>query len=60
MKQLRLGVNIDHIATVRNARGGSHPDPVMALFLPKLLVQMVLPLTCGKIGVISVMRIFMR
>ena len=25
---LRLGVNIDHIATVRNARGGSHPDPV--------------------------------
>ncbi len=30
MKQLRLGVNIDHIATVRNARGGSHPDPVSA------------------------------
>lgn len=25
---LRLGVNIDHIATVRNARGGTHPDPV--------------------------------
>ncbi|MED5305720.1 MAG: pyridoxine 5'-phosphate synthase, partial [Pseudomonadota bacterium] len=25
---LRLGVNIDHVATVRNARGGSHPDPV--------------------------------
>ena len=25
---LRLGVNIDHIATVRNARGGEHPDPV--------------------------------
>jgi len=25
---LRLGVNIDHIATVRNARGGDHPDPV--------------------------------
>lgn len=24
----RLGVNIDHIATLRNARGGSHPDPV--------------------------------
>jgi len=24
----RLGVNIDHIATVRNARGGEHPDPV--------------------------------
>lgn len=26
--KLRLGVNIDHIATVRNARGGEHPDPV--------------------------------
>lgn len=28
---LRLGVNIDHVATVRNARGGSHPDPVRAV-----------------------------
>jgi len=27
---LRLGVNIDHIATIRNARGGRHPDPVRA------------------------------
>ena len=27
---LRLGVNVDHVATVRNARGGSHPDPVRA------------------------------
>ena len=27
---LRLGVNIDHVATVRNARGGVHPDPVRA------------------------------
>ncbi len=27
---LRLGVNIDHVATVRNARGGIHPDPVRA------------------------------
>ncbi len=27
---LRLGVNIDHVATVRNARGGIHPDPVKA------------------------------
>ena len=25
---LRLGVNIDHIATLRNARGGQHPDPI--------------------------------
>ena len=27
---VRLGVNIDHVATVRNARGGLHPDPVRA------------------------------
>src|SRR5436309_16122198 len=27
---LRLGVNVDHVATVRNARGGRHPDPVHA------------------------------
>ena len=26
----RLGVNIDHIATIRNARGGFHPDPLLA------------------------------
>jgi len=30
MERLRLGVNIDHVATVRNARGGAHPDPVNA------------------------------
>src|ERR1043165_8722500 len=28
--RLRLGVNIDHVATIRNARGGAHPDPVRA------------------------------
>ncbi len=27
---LRLGVNVDHVATIRNARGGRHPDPVAA------------------------------
>jgi len=27
---IRLGVNVDHVATVRNARGGKHPDPVKA------------------------------
>jgi pyridoxine 5-phosphate synthase len=30
LTRLRLGVNIDHVATVRNARGGPHPDPVRA------------------------------
>lgn len=28
---LRLGVNIDHVATIRNARGGEHPDPMRAV-----------------------------
>src|ERR1700754_5122539 len=28
--RLRLGVNIDHVATIRNARGGGHPDPLRA------------------------------
>jgi pyridoxine 5-phosphate synthase len=30
VSKLRLGVNIDHVATIRNARGGDHPDPVRA------------------------------
>jgi len=30
MSRLRLGVNVDHVATIRNARGGRHPDPVRA------------------------------
>ena len=32
-KRLRLGVNIDHVATIRNARGGPHPDPVRAAIM---------------------------
>jgi len=32
-RDLRLGVNIDHVATIRNARGGGHPDPVHAAML---------------------------
>lgn len=36
MKQhLRLGVNIDHVATLRNARGGTHPDPIKAALLAR-------------------------
>jgi pyridoxine 5-phosphate synthase len=30
LRRVRLGVNIDHVATLRNARGGAHPDPVRA------------------------------
>lgn len=33
MERLRLGVNIDHVATIRNARGGVHPDPLRAATL---------------------------
>ncbi len=34
-EHLRLGVNVDHVATLRNARGGHHPDPVDAARLAK-------------------------
>jgi len=34
MTKLRLGINIDHVATVRNARGGDNPYPVRAAKLP--------------------------
>jgi pyridoxine 5-phosphate synthase len=33
ISHLRLGVNVDHVATIRNARGGRHPDPVRAAML---------------------------
>ena len=36
MTKLRLGVNIDHVATIRNARGGAFPDPVRAAKLAAL------------------------
>jgi pyridoxine 5-phosphate synthase len=36
MSRLRLGVNIDHVATIRNARGGAFPDPVRAAKLAAL------------------------
>jgi pyridoxine 5-phosphate synthase len=32
-QHLRLGINIDHVATIRNARGGRHPDPLRAAHL---------------------------
>lgn len=35
IQHLRLGVNIDHVATLRNARGGSHPVPSKQRNLPK-------------------------
>ena len=53
-RSLRLGVNIDHVATIRNARGGLHPDPVRAA--PSLrppLEPTVSRLICGKTGATS-------
>ena len=35
MDPIRLGVNIDHVATLRNARGGSFPDPIEAAKIAK-------------------------
>ena len=39
MKKIRLGVNIDHVATVRNARGEKYPSPLRSLlcWLKKLV-----------------------
>ena len=31
--KLKLGINIDHVATIRNARGGLHPDPIKAALI---------------------------
>jgi pyridoxine 5-phosphate synthase len=45
--KLRLGVNIDHVATIRNARGGLHPDPVRAAKLAA---------TCGADGITAHLR----
>ena len=39
MTKLRLGINIDHVATIRNARGGQHPDPVRAAKLARSLAH---------------------
>ena len=44
---LRLGVNIDHVATIRNARGGDHPDPVRAA---QIVAQ------CGGDGITAHLR----
>lgn len=47
MNRLRLGVNIDHVATIRNARGGDHPDPVRAAELVA---------ACGADGITAHLR----
>ena len=39
MSKIKLGVNIDHVATVRNARGENYPDPLEAALLAQNTVQ---------------------
>jgi uncharacterized protein YggE len=50
---LRLGVNIDHVATIRNARGGDHPDPVRAAFAAAAPAPTASPPICAKTAAIS-------
>jgi len=52
MAELLLGVNIDHIATLRNARGTAYPDPVQAAFIVEQ-ARTVLPYICVKTVAIS-------
>ena len=47
MSKLRLGLNVDHVATLRNARGGAHPDPVAAAELA---------IACGVDGITAHLR----
>ena len=48
---LRLGVNIDHVATIRNARGGAHPDPLRAAHARAWrLAPTASPRTCARIA----------
>jgi hypothetical protein len=54
---LRLGVNIDHVATIRNARGGIHPDPVQAALMAQAAGQTGSPRICAKTAAISAMPI---
>ena len=53
MADLLLGVNIDHIATLRNARGTQYPDPVQAAFIAEQAGPTALPCICAKTAAIS-------
>ena len=50
---IRLGVNVDHVATLRNARGGAVPDPLRAAQLRSRRAPTALPRICAKIAAIS-------
>ena len=48
MAELLLGVNIDHIATLRNARGTAYPDPFRQRSLPSRPAPTASPCICAK------------
>ena len=45
MSKIRLGVNIDHVATIRNARGENYPSPLRAALIAQKLEQIQLQFT---------------
>ena len=51
--RLRLGVNIDHVATVRNARGAPYPDPVRAAGSPRPRAPTGSPRICARTAATS-------
>ena len=51
-----LGVNIDHVATLRNVRGTTYPDPIRAALASKKPVRMRSRCTCARIAATSSMR----
>jgi hypothetical protein len=54
--RLRLGVNIDHVATIRNARGGDHPDPVRAAEIVAAVGGDGITAHCARTGATSATR----
>ena len=60
MAPLELGINIDHVATLRNARGTSYPDPIMAAQIAEAAGADLITLHYVRIGVISKMPIYLR
>ena len=50
---IRLGVNVDHVATVRQARRANEPDPVAAAVLATLAARTASPSTCARIAATS-------
>ena len=58
-RRLRLGVNIDHVATIRNARGGRVPEPARAAEMAvRAGADGITPRICARTGAISWTRIW--